>query len=86
MKKPLKYKKAFTVNPSRIVAICRSDMDYTHAMAILRAMGVTDQVMRKDILRGHADVIMEEDGTLSYIDHRETALVMKCLKGDKDER
>jgi len=77
--------KAFTVNPTGIVKLCRNGMDPEKALDILGAMGVPAITLGRDILEGHVDIILEEDGSLSLIDHRETAAVMRCLKGDKNE-
>ena len=49
-------------------------------------MGVSDHTMKLDVLRGHIDIHIDEEGWIYYVDHRLTKEVMTRLIGEKDDK
>jgi hypothetical protein len=86
MDRVLKYKQMFNVDAGRIVDICRTNAVISRkqrlwAMKTLAALGVPYSSQREAILAGHADIVVDDDGWLCYIDHRVTKEVMSRLTG-----
>lgn len=71
----------FVQDPMRIVDLCRIADNKKWAMNTLKAMGVPTIPMRRAILYGYGKVILEDDGSLVYIDEQEVRQVIKRMKG-----